>query len=47
MLDDGGYALMTSLDLRAALDLVNIKLLIKHFYITGLPGYLIELIKVW
>ena len=38
---------MASLDLSAAFDVVNIRLLIKRLKIMGLPEDVIELIKVW
>ena len=46
-LDDSKYVLMASLDLSAAFDLVNVKLLIKRLYLIGLPKDVIELIKIW
>ena len=46
-LDEDNYALMASLDLSAAFDVVNIRLLIKRLKIMGLPEDVIELIKVW
>jgi hypothetical protein len=45
--DDNNYALMASLDLSAAFDLVNVRLLSKRLRIIGLPSDLIELIVVW
>ena len=39
--------LLSSLDLSAAFDLVDIKLLIKRLHIIGLPGDIINLIKEW
>ena len=41
------YALMASLDLSAAFDVVNIELLLKRMRIIGLPPDLIELVSVW
>ena len=38
---------MASLDLSAAFDLVDVKLLIKRLNIIGLPEDLVDLIKVW
>ena len=46
-LDDDQYALMASLDLSAAFDVVNVKLLIKRLKTMGLPNELIELIRIW
>ena len=46
-LDQNKYALMSSIDLSAAFDVVNIKLLLKRLKIIGLPNDIIELIKVW
>ena len=46
-MDQNKYALMSSIDLSAAFDVVNIKLLLKRLKIIGLPGDLIDLIAVW
>jgi hypothetical protein len=46
-LDDDNYALVYSLDLRWALDMVDVKLQIKRLKILGLPDDIIFLIKVW
>ena len=46
-LDEDGYAAMASLDLSAAFDLVNVKLLLKRMKILGIPKDLIELLEVW
>ena len=46
-LDENNYALMASLDLSAAFDVVNVKLLLKRLKIIGLPGDVISLIKIW
>ena len=46
-LDKDEYVLLSSLDLSAAFDLVDIKLLIKRLHIIGLPGDIINLIKEW
>ena len=43
-LDQNKYALMSSIDLSAAFDVVNIKLLLKRLKIMALPNDLIELI---
>ena len=42
--DANNFAFMASLDLSAAFDIVNIKLLIKRLTIVVLPGYVISLI---
>ena len=44
-LDENNYALMASLDLSAAFDVVNTKLLLKRIKIKGLPEDAINLIK--
>ena len=41
------YALMASLDLSAAFDLVNVDLLIKRLRIIGLRMDLVKLVRVW
>ena len=46
-LDRNEFALMSSIDLSAAFDVVNVKLLIKRLKIIGLPSDVIELIKIW
>ena len=46
-LDDSRYVIMSSLDLSAAFDVVNIDLLIKQLKIIGLPEDVISLIRVW
>jgi hypothetical protein len=46
-LDEDNYAIMASLDLSAAFDVVNISLLMKKFQIIGLPLDLVELINLW
>jgi hypothetical protein len=45
-LDDDEFSLVASLDLLAAFDVVNIKLLIKRMKTIGLTDDLIELVKV-
>jgi hypothetical protein len=45
--DENNYALMASLDLSAAFDLVNVELLIKRLRIMGLPMDLVKLIRTW
>ena len=46
-LDNNEYAMMSSLDLSAAFDVVNVKLLLKRLKIVGLPPDVIDLIQVW
>ncbi len=46
-LDNDEFALVSSLDLSAAFDVVDIDLLLKRLEIVGLPEDLISLIKVW
>ena len=46
-LDDDECVLLTSLDLSAAFDLVDINLLIKRLKIVGLPQDVIDLISIW
>ena len=46
-LDQDIYALMSSIDLSAAFDLVKINLFIKRLRIIGLPEDIIELISIW
>ena len=45
--DENNFALMASLDLSAAFDLVDVELLIKRLRIMGLPMDLINLIRTW
>ena len=45
--DDDMYALMASLDLSSAFDVVNVELLMKRLRIIGLPDDMIELISNW
>ena len=45
--NNGQYALMCSLDLSAAFDLVNVELLLKRLRVVGLPDDVISLIKCW
>ena len=45
--DGDMYALMASLDLSAAFDVVNIELLLKRLEIVGLPQDLLDLISKW
>jgi hypothetical protein len=46
-LNNDEYALLTSLELSAAFDLVNIDLLIKRLYLIRLPKDITDLISVW
>jgi hypothetical protein len=46
-IDDDKFVLMSSLDLSAAFDVVNIELLLKRLKIVGLPTDVINLIEVW
>ena len=46
-LDSNNYALMASIDLSAAFDLVNIKLLMKRLKVIGLPNDILRLIELW
>ena len=46
-LDSNNFALMASIDLSAAFDLVNIDLLMKRLTIIGLPRDVLRLIKTW
>ena len=46
-LDENNHVLMASLDLSAAFDVVNTKLLMKRLKIIGLPDDVIKLIDVW
>ena len=46
-LNDGEYALMSTLDLSSAFDVVNIELLLKRLRIMGLPSDIVLLISEW
>ena len=46
-LDDDCYVALAGIDLSAAFDVVDIELLIKRLIIKGLPGDVINLIKIW
>ena len=46
-LNSNNYALMASIDLSAAFDLVDTKLLIKRLKIIGLPTDVVRLIELW
>ncbi len=41
------YVVMSSLDLSAAFDLVNLDLLMKRLKIMGMPDDLLQLLEVW
>ena len=47
ILDENGYAAMSSLDLSAAFDLVNLDLLLERLKIMGIPKDLLRLLKIW
>ena len=46
-MDNNEFAMMSSLDLSAAFDVVNVKLLLKRLKILGLPTDIIDLIQAW
>ncbi len=46
-LEQGNFALMASLDLSSAFDVVNIGLLLKRMQIIGIPRDIIELVEIW
>ena len=46
-IDGDQFALMSSLDLSSAFDVVNVELLIKRLQIIGLPNDLVELVSEW
>ena len=46
-LDDDEYALMSSLDLSSAFNVVNVQLLIKRLKIIGIPNDIISLVDEW
>ena len=46
-LDENKYALMASLDLSAAFDVVNTELLCKRLDIVGIPADVVSLIRLW
>ena len=46
-LEQGHFALMASLDLSTAFDVVNIKLLLKIMKIIGIPIDIIEPVEIW
>ena len=46
-LDDGNIALMASLDLSSAFDVVNVELLLKHMILLGLLGDIFSLCGNW
>ena len=46
-LDEDNYVAMASLDLSAAFDVVNIKLLLKQLRVLGLPDDVVGLLEIW
>ena len=46
-LEQGNFAMMASLDLSSAFDVVNINLLLKRMKIMGIPRDIIELVEIW
>ena len=46
-LNEGEYALMSTLDLSSAFDVVNVELLIKRLRIVGIPDDIISLVSEW
>ena len=46
-LDQNNFAIMASLDLSSAFDVININLLLKRLRIVGLPKDVIDLIELW
>ena len=46
LLEHGEYALMSSKDLSAAFNVINVDLLIKRLNIQGLPNYIVKLIEI-
>ena len=46
-LDEGKFVAMASLDLSAAFDVVDVKLLLKRLKNFGLPDDVIALIEIW
>ena len=44
---DNNFALMASIDLSAAFDVVNVDLLIHRLMVIGLPADLVCLVKIW
>ena len=45
--DDDNIAIMASLDLSSAFDMVNVDLLLKRMKLMGLPDDLVSLIEIW
>ena len=45
-MDDDCYVALAGMDLSAAFDIVDVKLLIKHFTILGSPGDVIKLVII-
>ena len=46
-LNEGDYALMSTLDLSSAFDVVNVELLIRRLQIVGLPSDIVSLVSEW
>ena len=46
-MDEDGYAAMSSLDLSAAFDIVNLDLLMKRLKKMGIPNDIIQLLELW
>ena len=46
-LDDDNYVALASLDLSAAFDIVDVRLLLKRLKIIGLPSDVVRLIEIW
>ena len=46
-IDNDNFALMASLDLSSAFDVVNMELLLKRLKIIVIPGDMVSLISVW
>ena len=46
-LDEDNYVLMSSIDLSAAFDVVNIDLLLTRLAVLGIPGDVVSLIEIW
>ena len=47
VLDENSYAIMYSLDLSAAFEVVNIDLLIEHLKRVGMPLDVVGLVEAW
>ena len=46
-MDDDCYVALAGIDLSAAFDVVDVKLLIKRLTLLGLPDDVVELIEIW